>query len=163
MLQRRNPAPAHGEEKRCSTWTKRLPLYSRLAQGRYWQSKLKADRDIRCTARLITTADDPPRVIKELTHQHEPTPTSLAVATVQSKLKQQARSDELTGTFVRQASRGMEPVVLTNLPTILNMNRQVRRERSKLNHHPVSPTNATDITIPDHYKVSLVLGTLGGV
>ena len=124
----------------------RLKKLSSGRQNRYWQCKLKADCDIRCK-----------------THLHESTPTSLAVVTVQSKLKQQARSDEVTRTVVRQASRGMEPVVLANLPTILNMKHQVRRERSKLNHHPVNSTNATDIIIPDHYKVILVLGTLGVV
>ena len=127
----------------------RLKKLSSGRQNRYWQCKLKADRDIRCTARLLTTADDPLTVIKEPTHQHESIPTSLAVATVQSKLKQQERSDEVTGTVVRKASQGMGPVVLANLLTILNMKGQVRRERSKLNHHPVNPTNATDITIPD--------------
>ena len=146
LLQRRNPAPSHREKRRCSTWIKVLNgfLYThdrlkKLSSGRqncYWQCNLKADRDIRCTARLITTADDPFRVIKDPTRQHESTPTSLAVATVQSELKQQARYDEVTGTVVRQASRGMEHVVLANLLTILNNQHEEPSPTRKIEAQP---------------------------
>jgi len=36
----------------------RIKKLSSGRQNRYWQCKLKGDRDIKCTARLITTDDD---------------------------------------------------------------------------------------------------------
>ena len=47
----------------------------------------------------------------------------------------------------------MDSNILANLPAMENMKRDVRRERKKNNHHPVCPNSASDIVIPDQYKV----------
>ena len=118
--------------------------------NRYWQCIER--RNLKCGARLITTSDDTPSVVKEPEHpKHQPEPTMIDVATVKSRLKEQATSDEATGSVVRHAYLDMDPAVLANLPTTENMKRSVRRERTKQNHHPTNPSSAADVVIPPHY------------
>ena len=68
-------------------------------------------------------------------------------------MKQFAAGDEATGSVVRRAITDMDSNILANLPAMENMKRDVRRERKKNNHHPVCPKSASDIVIPDQYKV----------
>lgn len=59
-----------------------------LSDGRsrhYWQCVMKGSKKLNCTARLITTADEPIGVIKEPSHSHEPDPTQVSVATVKTR------------------------------------------------------------------------------
>ena len=51
----------------------------------YWQCTMRGSKKLKCTARLITTAEDPPSVVKEPSHAHQPDPTQISMATVKTR------------------------------------------------------------------------------
>ncbi len=53
-----------------------------LSDGKYryyWQCTMRGSKKLNCTARLITTAEDPLSVLKEPKHSHQPDPTRSAL------------------------------------------------------------------------------------
>lgn len=127
-----------------------------LADGtvnRYWQCIKKNDDNIRCTARLITSSEEVPAVIREPVHSHEPNETDVSVSLVKTKILANAITEESAGSVVRKAILSTDDTVKANLPTLDNLKNTVRRKRRKINHHPINPETAADIVIPQHYQV----------
>lgn len=51
----------------------------------YWQCTMRGSKKLNCTARLITSVDEPISVIREASHSHEPDPTQIKVTTVKTR------------------------------------------------------------------------------
>ena len=116
----------------------------------YWQCLKRRRVQPNCTSRLFTSADN---FVRLTPHNHEPDFDHVIKLHTLSKVKHGISSTDKPASHIRRQLLAVPESVKTNLPSMTNMKKAVRRNRAK--HIPVVPNvqNTNDFDIPDEFKL----------